>query len=244
MKETLLLLAMAYPELSKKYGASVCMAGITDNNEFRRIYPIPFNIFLTFGFQKRELITYNTREKGDYRKESYKVFPETITHKGLKLEYEDVIKKLKGKITTLEELNTCNTLDKTSIGLIKPKIIDFQIKKINISDDNTTQRTLDGNIIPFDVINYRGWYIFNCGKGCTKEHKTLCLDIELGQLLRKLKTKYSDDETIFAKARGRFFDFMQTRDLHFLVGTHSYHPKAWMIISVLYPKKENLMKWF
>lgn len=53
MKEDLLLLCMAYPEISKKYGASVCMAGATREGELRRIYPIPFEKFLRFGLRNR-----------------------------------------------------------------------------------------------------------------------------------------------------------------------------------------------
>jgi len=49
MKERLLLLCMTYPTESRKYGSSVCMAGITDEGEFRRIYPVPIR-----GIQKQK----------------------------------------------------------------------------------------------------------------------------------------------------------------------------------------------
>ena len=44
-KKRVLLTVKAYPEKSKKYGACVCTAGITDNGDFIRLYPIPFETF-------------------------------------------------------------------------------------------------------------------------------------------------------------------------------------------------------
>ncbi|MDE1768833.1 MAG: hypothetical protein KGH67_04430 [Candidatus Micrarchaeota archaeon] len=45
MKEKLLVLAKAAPEISSKYEHLVCVAGITESGEWRRIYPIPWKIF-------------------------------------------------------------------------------------------------------------------------------------------------------------------------------------------------------
>lgn len=39
MKERLLVLAKAAPEASKKYEELICVAGITEKGEWRRIYP-------------------------------------------------------------------------------------------------------------------------------------------------------------------------------------------------------------
>ena len=42
LKEKILILVKTYPNLSKKYKETVCVAGITDFGEWRRLYPIPF----------------------------------------------------------------------------------------------------------------------------------------------------------------------------------------------------------
>lgn len=249
MKEELLLLCMAYPEISKKYGASVCMAGATGEGELRRIYPIPFEKFLRFGFHKREWIKYDIREKGDYRKESYKIYPESIQH-GLKVDYEEIRKCCDAFKTTIEELKQKTDKDKTSLGIIQPRIIDFKIKKVPVDEKKVNlsmQQMLNGQKIPIELIEYRAWYVYHCGIGCTTEHKSLCLDTELGQLIRNIKDKY-DEVTLLDKVKEKFFDWMLTRDLYFMMGTHSYHPKSWMIISILYPpknqvKRSTLDKW-
>ena len=45
MRERLLILAKAAPETSKKYESLVCVAGITDSGEWRRVYPLPWKMF-------------------------------------------------------------------------------------------------------------------------------------------------------------------------------------------------------
>jgi hypothetical protein len=105
MRERLLLLAMAYPEISKKYGSTVCIAGITDKDELRRAYPIPFHIFSQKIFHKRRYIEYDIRGEGDYRKESRKIELETISILNDEISYEEIRELCKSKLTTLEELH-------------------------------------------------------------------------------------------------------------------------------------------
>lgn len=249
MKESLLLLCMAYPEISKKYGASVCMAGITQHGDFRRIYPVPFDKFIRFQFHKRETITYDINEKGDYRKESYKIRPESLQH-GELTDYEEIRQLCNENVTTIEELKNRWKDDRTSIGIIKPDLVDIKIikRKNNIKINNLKkQQMLDGKQIPLDMLKYTVYYKYNCGDGCKTIHKTMCLDTEVGQLYRNIKHKYNDLE-IISKMKYRLFDWMKKRDLYFMMGNHSLHPTSWMIISLLYPKKieqhnHNLSMW-
>ena len=44
-KKKILLVVKAYPESSKKHGSVVCTAGVTDDGELIRIYPIHFENF-------------------------------------------------------------------------------------------------------------------------------------------------------------------------------------------------------
>ncbi len=42
-KKRVLVTVKAYPEKSKKYGEVVCTIGLTEEGEWIRLYPIPFN---------------------------------------------------------------------------------------------------------------------------------------------------------------------------------------------------------
>ena len=60
-KEKLIVLGKACPIISKKYEHLVCVAGITDKGEWRRIYPVPWEVFWkgnTTRFKKKAWIEY------------------------------------------------------------------------------------------------------------------------------------------------------------------------------------------
>jgi len=75
VKEKVLVLTRATPEESRKYGYKVCVAGITENGEWRRLYPFTFQygkVSLPFG--KKDIIEVETEKNSeDARKESRKV---------------------------------------------------------------------------------------------------------------------------------------------------------------------------
>ena len=75
MKERILVLARAIPERSEKYGRLVCVAGINDDNKFRRLYPYTLQ---TSRFHKKDVIEVEAGENDrDKRRESRKISGET-----------------------------------------------------------------------------------------------------------------------------------------------------------------------
>lgn len=237
-RERCLLLCMAYPEVSKKYGVTVCMAGITEGGEYRRIYPVPWDNYMETDYSKRYWIEYDILEKGDYRKESYKIKPETVEI-GKEVGYEEVRTRLENRTTTIPELDEKKESEDASIGIIKPNIQGFHIKederRQKKADEYNQQQTLTGNGNPIYYIPYLTKYQFDCGPGCTTAHDIMCEDIEIGNLYRKLRNKYGDMDIVETKLRERFVDWMvENRDLYFMMGTH-HRFKNWLIISVLYP---------
>ena len=46
VRERVIVLAKTYPELSSKHGPIVCVAGVNEYGEWRRLYPIPFKIWV------------------------------------------------------------------------------------------------------------------------------------------------------------------------------------------------------
>jgi len=57
LKEKVLVLVRAIPEKSERYGYLICVAGINERNEWRRLYPIKFSYgerLVDFG--KKDLI--------------------------------------------------------------------------------------------------------------------------------------------------------------------------------------------
>ena len=61
MDEQIVVLAKAYPTFSKKYGQVWCLAGMTEEGEWRRIYPIPMDTYLKVGKIPKWSLTYEPR---------------------------------------------------------------------------------------------------------------------------------------------------------------------------------------
>ena len=82
-KKKVLVTVKAYPEQSTKYNSSVCTAGITDEGELIRLYPIPFEIFRgKQSFKKYDWIEVDCKNNSKHeklkRKESYKIRSDSL----------------------------------------------------------------------------------------------------------------------------------------------------------------------
>ena len=131
-KKTVFLTVKAYPEKSKKYGACVCTAGITELGEMIRLYPIPFETFRGGkNIPKYSWISVDCEKASEYlnRKESYRVRYETIqilSHidTGYDKSWNERNRIVLPVISeSLEDLEKRANLDNTSLGLIKPRQI-------------------------------------------------------------------------------------------------------------------------
>lgn len=243
----MLVLAKATPIVSKKYENLVCVAGITKDGEWRRIFPIPWDVFKgdsNVKFRKKQWIVYElTNDKSpDGRPESRKIKYGSIVPL-YEESFKNIKKMLDSKLTTLEELQSKNRGD-CSLGVVSP-ILDDMIWMNSISYSKTIQRakgqmTLDGDsVLKLDIPDKKFQYIFRCSQFCPKEHKIMCEDWELGELYRKMKNKYGSEEACF-KVKDKFLNrITSSGHVYFIMGTHNLW-NTWMIISVIYPKKDDL----
>jgi len=251
-KNRILVTVKAYPERSRKHGTSVCTAGITDEGEWIRIYPITMRSFVGDNkISKYHWIEVecekNTTEKLR-RKESYRVREDTIkivddSLTGPKPDWKkrnEIVKPLLN--SSIRELENSFQKDKTSLGLIKPKELidfytteDFQL----IESNKAFIRTLEGRIIPVvDEIPHIFKYRFKC-QACPndKVHNMQCEDWELFEAYRSWGKNYNNDpEITWEKMHDKFYDFMLKRDLYFMMGTESRYGR-WLIIGIYYPPK-------
>lgn len=236
-KEKILVLVRATPEKSTKYGHKVCVAGINENKEWRRLYPFMFEYgkkLIDFG--KRDLIEVELAlPDNDKRKESRKV----ANHKNLHapLDNPEILKKILPLVSSIERLSD----EKASLGVIKPSLTDIVV---NVNDtkvyDEQTYFSMTENFletrekvkIPIEVR-----YSFKClGEQRCKGHKMILIDWELNELARNILRKDKDPKIVEQKIKQRLYDFMLKRDLYFIVGTH-FKYGTWMIIGLFYPER-------
>lgn len=245
--EKLLILCKTEPTVSNKYQELVCVAGITEDGKFRRIYPVPWETFFSDSenrFKKKQWIEYELREEnpsGDNRPESRKIVNDSIEVKK-RATYREIRDLLDQKLNTLEELNEKHQ-NEVSIGVVRPEEI------INVyADDNPShekaedmkkQQTLTGNnAVRIDVNDVQYHFEFKCSGKCN-EHDMLCEDWEVSELHRNLIQDYEQDTTeekVIEKLRKVI---EEKPDTYFLVGTHHQHG-TYMIISLIYPTKKYI----
>ncbi len=249
MKEKLLVLAKAAPMVSNKYDSLVCVAGITESGEWRRIYPIPWKYFWgsdPHHFSKKQWIEYElqSEQPSDHRPESRKIKPETI--KVIRTaNFKEIMGLIKPK---LQDLPALQKIDPRfcSLGVIKPKIVDFYEMNNDQYEkqmEYKKQRTLGNQSAqPLEIPKKKYGYKFLDEQ--KNEHEMLCEDWEVAELYRhceeyRKKGKYKDEKEVFEKIKQKMLQKIPAKeDFFFVVGTHFRFP-TYMIIGILYPKKDD-----
>ena len=262
-RKKVLVTVKAAPESSKKYGDCICTAGITEEGELIRLYPIPLSLFQTGkGFKKFDWIEVECKNVSDEeklkRKESYKIRAGTLKVVDSSLSGPRRIDWNKrnslvypSRAGSLEELKSAYDEDRTSLGIIRvADIEDFYRTEDLTNEEKEGQKLLqmtfdkvgggDLSLRPqwiLEQIPHVFKYRFSCEGSACSGHDVTCEDWELFEANRKYPARYGNTDLAWEKLRDRFFRFFkEERELHFFMGTYSLFP-SWMIIGLYYPPK-------
>ena len=132
-----------------------------------------------------------------------------------------------------------------SLGLIKPKILDYDLEIISTdSKEEQSVITDSGGIERKNMIKFKqeSIYEFVCRdrSGCTclnRPHRMGIHDWEVNEYYGKLIEKTRDPDQIKSEMRRKWFDWIKNEtDTYFLMGTH-HRWKIWMIVSILYLRR-------
>lgn len=243
--EKVLILCRAIPEESRKYFQTVCVAGITDKGELRRLYPVIFKPFQPSGgipFHKKEWISVNTsapEDRRDTRRESRRVDISSV--KVLSREDDNrvreiITKHLYPSVKAIED-------NDATLGLIRPRILNFDCQVDDTDQWDRSKVDLYGRPIGKIKLGQESKYEFVCEerkKCCAKRpHRISIHDWEVNELYRHIIEKDRKPVVIRQKMRQKWFDWMKMeRDVYFVMGTH-HRWKTWMIVSVLYLAKRS-----
>ena len=252
------VIAKTYPEISRKYGPLVCTVILTEDYQWMRLYPIPFRLFLSDkGFHKWDVIEVDVEKAThDPRRESYKVLnPEgirVVEHIDDWRTRVNLVRKVLDN--SIEEIIESGR----SIGVVRPvRILDFFAKPRERLRDEAEREVLQkmdeaqatlleyigkpelrnellSDVLSTDVkIEEIPWigYRFYCSREC-KGHEMMVIDWEVQELFRKYRTI----EPVKKKV---FIEFLNERDLYFVVGNTWRFHKSFMIISIIYPPKNT-----
>lgn len=252
-----LITVKTYPIPSKAYDELVCTAGVTEEGEFVRLYPINYRE-LPHGqkYEKYQWIEVEAEKHArDPRKESWRPEVKTMTLGAViptkRGDWSDRAQYVMvHKARSMEELAELQEKDRTSLGILKPKVIeDLKIspdapewppkfleamKQMRIFDDRKKTKE------PPRKVPFKFHYVFKCDDSRCKGHRQMIEDWEVGALYWNLIDGGVQPEQAALKVKEKFLNQLcgPGKDTHFFVGTIAQHPKSWVVIGVFWPKNQ------
>jgi len=214
--EQIYIVAITYPHFSQKYRQSVtCLAGLTEENEWRRIYPVSAKWITEAGIKKGDEIEYRIRnEQPEHRYESRKIYPETLKLTG---EHKS-IKNMNFKTNSLSYA----TEQGMSLVVIEPTIIAVSMNKRGIPKNIRSKHDFFSMKLPL----YYPKYKFGDRNDMLQIHNCSCEDMEYVRKCDRLQEQGYD--AIYKELLLPFKD----SGVLFVMGTH-YVFNTWLIISII-----------
>lgn len=255
-KERVFITVMTYPHPSRGYQELVCTAGITEQNDWVRLYPIDYRYLPRYQrFHKYQWIEVDLDERGDgndRRKESRRPELDSIRLIGEPIStgknrmWEDRRKLIDAMPHhTVNQLKESYENEKTSLGIVRPsKVHDLKIKPCTEPDwkpewkNLFLQKTLFGpKQKPLTKIPFTFHYIFEC-EDSYEPHTAMCEDWELGALFLNERERLGSDEAAAESTRKKFLEVLcgPNIDTRFFMGTF-FPYNTWLVLGVFWPPK-------
>ena len=268
-KERILITVKTYPTLSRKYGETVCTAGVRADGSWVRIYPVPFRrLDQEEQYKKYDWIDCQlVRNTSDPRPETFRPVDESELRPVAHIDTADnwrerrrILLKTARVYTRLGELIEGAKANQLSLAVFKPtRIIGFdweqetrdwdperllemreKSKQLDMFADNAWREIF--KVIP--KLPYSFAYKFEDEEGRVSELRVL--DWEVGALFWNcVRSSANKEQEALEKVKQKFFDSYLDKDLHFFLGTtqqfHSIGPNPWVIIGVFpIPRERQL----
>lgn len=252
IKKKVLITVRTYPVPSRKSIEVSCTAGVTDDGEWIRLFPVPYR-FLDRDkrFSKYQYIEADvTKAQSDTRPESFKINIESIDILSQPISTKDMWERRKVIVFPLKSDSLCSLQAERdlngypTLGFFKPRTISrFKIERCNNewSESELTslrQYPMFGDMPRTELqkLPYDFSYNFRCVNPDCRGHELKCTDWEMGASYWSWRSKYGNKWE--SKFRDRYeTDMILGRDTHFFVGTLSTHPGEWIIIGLFYPPR-------
>lgn len=260
-KERILVTVKTYPTLSRKYGETVCTAGVREDGSWVRLYPVPFRrLNETEQYRKFDWLECDLdKSPGDSRPESYRPTDAkqliAAGHMDTKDNWQErrrLLLQTAKVFTSLQPLINGAKANSLSLAVFKPtRILEFiweeEDREWNPAKvAELRNRSLQGVLFEEDAwqqtfkliakLPYSFSYRFVDAEGKVSEMQIL--DWEAGQLYWSCMKRCGNNEAAaLAKVKEKYFNEFLKKDLHFFLGTtqqfHAWATNPWVVIGVL-----------
>jgi hypothetical protein len=266
--ERVLITVKTYPTLSRKYGETVCTAGVRADGSWMRIYPVPFRrLDETEQYKKFDWIETNfVRGRSDPRPETHhptdlaKMLP--VAHMGTDdkwRERRELLLQRAAVYDQLEPLMVGAKENRLSLAVFKPAKIrgfiwedddrDWNPAKVAEMRDQTRQAQMfaeDAWRETFKLIPKLPYaFSYQIEDAVGRKNTMQVLDWECGQLYWNCFRRHGDEAVALEKVKAKYLGEFGQRDLHFFLGTtqqfHGFAPNPWVIVGVFAPPYQHQM---
>lgn len=260
--ERVLILCKTYPSPSEKYVETSCVAGVRPDGSLIRLYPVPFRLIAADKqFKKWQWVDAKIEKaRKDHRPESHQIKIDTLrceldplsASNGWRARWQAIVRTPIAK--SFDQIESERVRSGQSLALLRPaKLVALDIEDVKsttwtddevsklaaeqkqaslFDDDQADVRTL--RKLPFSF-----YYRYECEleDGTTQIFKHKLVDWEVGALYWNCSQKYGINWE--EKFRSKMWDFMISRDIIFMMGNIHRFPSQWLIVSIIYPPREN-----
>ena len=252
-RKRVLITVMTYPHPSPKYEEIVCTAGITEEGEWVRLYPIDYRYRPKHQkFRKYQWIEVDLGprgHKGDGRKESREPRLDSIQLTGERLSTKNGWEARRALIDhlphhTLNQLGRLYDKERVSIGIVRPtRVLDLEVRpadrkwKPKWEQIYKQLRLFGGPPKTLKKIPYEFRYVFEC-EDSEKPHRAMISDWELGVLYLNEEDRLGSEKAAIESVKNRFFGEIcrSDKDTRFFMGTVFPH-NTWIVIGTFWPPK-------
>lgn len=247
-----LVTVKAYPNPSKKYGETVCCAGIDlETGSWVRLYPVPFrDLDSPQRFRKYDIISVRCEKAlRDHRTESYRIDQGSIEVQG----HLDTKHKWRerGKIVApTASPSFCNiqgrVKENVSLGMFKPRKIGFSWQKAEAENEAKREACyvqllfFDKRKKAIEKVPYDFYYEFHCASEHTcPGHRLKITDWELGEAYRDWRHRYDSQKLLLEKIRQKWLTQIcsENNDVYFYVGNMQRFRDQFLVLGIFYPKR-------
>lgn len=265
-RKRVLITVKAYPLPSRSYDELVCTAGITDEGEWIRIYPVPFRFLKDEGkYRKYQWVDINLKKaKKDFRPESFSPADTSLEDMDI-IESVDTSKEWRKRkeLVLMQGPKVYTSMTKLIVDSQEPENVSLATFKpakftgFDIEEEREWSEGLQKNLQQHDLFDERGgkgdkdivqklpfkfFYKFEDVNG--KPSRLMIEDWEIGALYWNcLKRADGDEQVALHKVREKYYDtFTNKNDVYLFLGTTlQYHRRRmnnpFVIIGVFYPPK-------
>jgi hypothetical protein len=227
----------ALPRPSRKYGETVCCAGVTQDRMWKRLYPVRFRQLAgDQRFQRWQWVEFkHRRPTQDQRSESCHVFEDTIVPLG-ELPVRDRFALIDPMIVASPQAAHNSG---SSLAVIRPSSTRFiakrkpdrviEVEKRAYAEAGLQTGFLDRELAKFTPSPYEFAFSFQSQDG---SHTWRCADWETHATYFKWRQQYGDAETV-RKLTGLYNDEYPRRGMVFAIGNMAKRPQTWQLLGVV-----------